>query len=106
MPFDLALTAAVDIRPAARRKGGKPAARRLRKPVTQQKRTSFLLYCMAAYGRTVGDCMERFGISRANVFSYLSTIHREHGIGYAVKSDRITILLPPDSTRDSVFIPF
>ena len=47
--------------------------------------------------------MNRFGISRQNVFSYWTAITREHGIGYALSQNMIRAILPAYSTPDSVF---
>lgn len=87
----------------AGRSGGKPAADRLLKPVKRaSKRGKFLQWHFNA-SRAVEDTMRVCGISRPNVFTYWTVIHREHGIGYALADDCIQIILPPGVTPDSIF---
>jgi len=82
-------------RPIARpRNGGKPAARKLKKPVKRcSKRAQFLNWFLLK-PRTVDDTMAHFGMTRANVFAYWTMINRDHGIGYAFSEKTITAVLP------------
>ena len=87
------------------RSGGKPVARSLRKPIKPNtKRAAFLRWHLEdATGRTIGATMASFDLSRQNVITYWTTIHREHGIGYTLENNTITAILPADADPESVF---
>lgn len=91
--------------PSQSRNGGKPAAKRLTKPVKPAgKRAAFLRWFLAEPGgRTVDAAMANFSMSRPNVFAYWTAINRDHGVGYTLANNTITAVLPPGTDSGSVF---
>lgn len=87
------------------RDGGKPAAKRLLKPIKPNtKRAHFLQWFLDdATGRTIGATMANFKLSRQNVITYWITIQREHGIGYTLANNTITAIMPANCDPASIF---
>lgn len=79
-----------------RRRGGKPPAPALIRPLkTSSKRAAFLRWFLEVpEGRAIADAMAAFNMSRPNVLSYWTAIHRDHGVGYSLSGNSITALLP------------
>ncbi len=81
-----------------KKRGGKPAADALTKPVKRSgKRGRFLGWFLEGGGsRSVRETMAEFSMTRSNALSYLHMINRDHGIGYGLVGDTATIDLPDD----------
>lgn len=81
------------------RSGGKPASDVLLRPITGRKRSAFLRWMVEGEptGRTIEATMHQFQITRQNVVTNLRALHREHGIGYAITKNTITVDVPPDA---------
>ncbi len=79
-----------------RKKGGKAVGSKLLKPVKRKgKRGKFLEWFLEADGvRSVREAMAEFGMTRSNVLSYLYMIRKDHGIGYELVGDTVTVELP------------
>ncbi len=81
-----------------RRKGGKPVASSLLKPVRRDgKRGRFLQWILTDNDGSVSirACMIQFEMTRSNALSYLHAINKDHGIGYELVGDTVTLELPP-----------
>lgn len=84
--------------------GGKPAAPRLLKPIKPNaKRAAFLRFFLNSSITPIDDCMSHFKMTRQNVISYWTAIHRDHGIGYALANDSISPRLPKGATAANIF---
>ena len=79
-----------------RRRGGKPVADSLLKPVPRGgKRGRFLAWFLEGDDhRTVREAMVEFDMTRSNVLSYLYTLNKDHGLGYSLVGDTAEIELP------------
>ncbi len=79
-----------------RKKGGKPPAGELLKPVKRLgKRGAFLKWFLDGDGsRSVRETMAELSMSRSNVLSYLFMLRQDHGLGYALVGDMVTVYLP------------
>lgn len=79
-----------------RKKGGKDASQKLRKPVKLQgKRGQFLKWFLEKGGSgSIREAMAEFGMSRSNVLSYLYMLKKDHGLGYDLVGDTANIQLP------------
>src|SRR3954465_15541726 len=84
-----------------RRSGGKAAARKSFRPVTPKlKRARILDWFCTASEPTVTGAVRHFRMTRPAVLTTLTTLHREHGIGYRLdgRTDRVTMLMPRGTT--------
>lgn len=89
------------------RDGGKAPAPKLLRPVKAlRKRGRVLAWFLRSPVATVRGAMTEFGMTRQAVFSTWTTLHREHGIGYAFdsSSDGLTVRLPCDESKVFVSI--
>lgn len=79
-----------------KRKGGKPAEPFLTKPVkTNGKRGKFLKwFADNDWQGSVRTAMAEFDMTRSNALSYLHILWRDHGIGYELVGDTVTVELP------------
>jgi len=79
-----------------RKKGGKPMADTLTKPVKlNSKRGKFLKFVMDRENSAeVLACMIEFDTTRSNVLSYFFQLNKDHGIGYELIGGTASIQLP------------
>jgi hypothetical protein len=82
-------------------RGGKQATAILLKVVKESsKRGKFLQYFLDNDGmRSVRETMAEFGMTRSNALSYLFTLNKDHGIGYDLVGDGVTVILPDGCTN-------
>lgn len=83
------------------RGGGKEPAESILKPIkSHSKRAKFLRWFLEEFeaGRSIGATMATFKMTRPNVLAYWTAIHREHGIGYSLVHNTITVRLPSEET--------
>jgi hypothetical protein len=87
------------------RSGGKPAAPRLRRQLKSfSKRAAFLRWFMDdPDGRSVGAAMATFQMTRPNVMAYWTALNRDHGIGYSLSGNTITVELPDRCDLEELF---
>lgn len=87
------------------RTGGKDPAPHIQKPVkTKSKRADVLRYFLRnKAARDLPTAAIDLGVSRQNLLSYWAAIHREHGIGYAIKDGALRPILPPGATPANIF---
>ncbi len=83
---------------ATKKKGGKPVAKRLLKPVKVKTRRGKILQWFLTdpqYTQSILAIMTEFSITRSNALSMLFMLNKEHGIGYdLIGGDTATVILP------------
>lgn len=85
-------------------RGGKPAASKLLKLVkTNSRRAQFIRFIGGRDGK-IEAVMKQFEMTRANVNSFLTAIHRDHGIGYSKDAENVALILPPKATWKNIGI--
>ncbi len=86
-----------------RKKGGKDVGDELIKPVkAKSKRGKFLKYFLDAnLTRSVRETVAELSMTRSNVLSYLHMLNKDHGLGYELLGDTVTIKLPEGCTNPS-----
>lgn len=67
----------------------------LLKPVKRNGRRGQVLAFFLEKPRSVREAMAEFGVTRSNVLSQLYLLTKDHGIGYSLTGDAVTIALPP-----------
>jgi hypothetical protein len=79
------------------RKGGKPCAAALKKPVDRtSKRGKVADFFLGSEQKSVRECMARLEMTRNSVLSALHVLNKDHGVGYSVVNDTASIVIPPD----------
>ncbi len=79
------------------RRGGKPHADELIKPVTRtSKRGQVAEFFLGSDQKSIRECMARMSMTRNSVLSALSMLNKDHGIGYETVNDTASILIPID----------
>ena len=78
------------------KKHGKLPNEELVKPVTKDSKRGQILIFFQEGGKTVMEAMGVFGMTRSGVLTHLHGLWRDHGIGYLLQADVVTIELPPD----------
>ncbi len=81
---------------AVGKRGGKPAQTPLKPAKRGGKRGKVLEFFMT--NKSVDAGLEELGIKRPLLMSHLYEINRDHGVGYTVEGDRITLEMPPGVT--------
>ena len=83
---------------------GKPALGELLKPVTRtSKRGKIAEFFMAAEGLSMLEAMAKFGSSRAVILTHLYGLHADHGLGYKILGDTVTVHPPGGMDAGAVF---
>lgn len=84
------------------RKGCKLPLPKLARPLkTKSRRADFVRFVGSKPARA-SAIMAQFGISRPNVNSFLTALHRDHGIGYKKEGDFVSLLLPAGSNWTNI----
>lgn len=79
------------------RRGGKPHAKELLKPVGRTtKRGKVAEFFLGADQKSIRECMARLSMTRNSVLSALHVLHKDHGLGYETVNDTANILIPFD----------
>lgn len=73
---------------------GKHPNDELIKPVGKETKRGKVLAYFLEDGKTVMEAMGAFGATRSGILTHLHGLWRDHGIGYALRSDKVTIELP------------
>ena len=74
---------------------GKDAATELTKPVNpESKRGKIAEFFLAAPGRSILEAMALFGSTRPVILTHLYGLHMDHGLGYKIVGDAVTMTLP------------
>ena len=85
------------VRERKERRGGKPHADELRKPVGRKtKRGQVADFFLGSEQKSIRECMARLGMTRNSVLSALHVLHKDHGLGYETVNDTANILIPID----------
>lgn len=78
-----------------RERGGKPAEKRLTRPVRRDgKRGRVLDWFLGKGPRSVREAMAEFDASRSSVLSTLHNLNKDHGVGYRLVGDTAEVELP------------
>lgn len=79
------------------RKGGKPSATELIKPVNREsKRGQVAEFFLGSEHKPIRECMARMGMTRNSVLSALYVLNKDHGLGYETINDTAAIDIPID----------
>lgn len=97
-----ALGAEVPLRTAAEGEGAEPEVRGgkeadalgLLKPVKRSGRRGQVLAFFLQGTRSAREAMAEFGVTRSNLLSQLYLLQKDHGIGYALVGDAVSVTLP------------
>lgn len=80
-------------------RGGKEAdALGLLKPVKRSGRRGQVLAFFLQGTRSAREAMAEFGVTRSNLLSQLYLLQKDHGIGYALVGDAVSVTLPAGCT--------
>lgn len=85
-------------------RGGKPATLRLLKPLKSTSKRADVVRFIGASEAKIEDVMDHFEISRAGVNSFLTSLHRDHGIGYSKDAVTVRLILPAKSNWSNIGI--
>jgi hypothetical protein len=79
-------------------RGGKEAAERIIKPVKRSsKRGKVLAYVLEKGGAiAIRDVMAEFDATRSSVLSTMYILNKDHGIGYTLAGDELSVQMPAD----------
>jgi hypothetical protein len=80
---------------------GKEAGGTLLRPVNREsKRGKIAEFFLASEGRSILEAMAQFGSSRPVILTHLYGLHIDHGLGYKISGDAVTMGLP-DGCEDA-----
>lgn len=76
---------------------GKPVAEKLLRPVkSSSKRGEVCAFFMKTDGvGSIREAMATFDMTRSGVLTHLHGLHKDHGLGYVLQGDMVTLMLPP-----------
>jgi len=78
---------------------GKPVAGSLLRPVNaSSKRGQVCGFFMEDGAGSIREAMAKFDMSRSGVLTHLHGLHKDHGLGYVLQGDMVTLMLPQGCT--------
>lgn len=76
-----------------KKRGGKPVAKKLLKPLPEKgKRFDVLEHFKAE--KTIREAMATFGMSRSTVLTHLYRLNKDHGVGYELTGEKAKLTIP------------